>query len=58
MDHSINFPKPIRENFQDQESYEEALGFWRSRVGHLQRGKPTEASKASPGKESPPTAKK
>jgi len=32
-----SYQEPIRENFQDQETYEEFWGFWWSRIGRYQR---------------------
>lgn len=52
-------PQPKAEDFKDPESYQEALGFWRSRVGRIQsmsRVIPMGHSQGSPEKsaDSPP----
>lgn len=41
-------PAPTRDNFQDQETYEEALGFWRSRVGRFSGMRGVSSTAASP----------
>jgi hypothetical protein len=46
MDNFI--PAPARENFLDQETFEEALGFWQSRVGRLMGMRGVTRTGASP----------
>lgn len=49
---------PLRKDFEDQESFEEAMGFWQQRVGRIKgmAARQTAASEDSPAKSdnSPP----